>query len=111
MDEAAVVTSPAGRTRADQTVRTTAPGSGPRHRVGRPPPRARPPRTPTLVIHGDRAWYPAEGRPATAAAVPGAWLVTYPGMGHDLPRALWPSILGEISALAARSQPVPQEMR
>ena len=62
-------------------------------------------RTPTLVIHGDQdpVIRPKGGR-ATAAAIPGARLVTYPGMGHDLPRALWPSILGEISALAARSQ-------
>jgi pimeloyl-ACP methyl ester carboxylesterase len=64
---------------------------------------------PTLVIHGDQdpVIRPRGGR-ATAAAIPGARLVTYPGMGHDLPRALWPSILGEISALATR-QPVPQQ--
>jgi pimeloyl-ACP methyl ester carboxylesterase len=63
-------------------------------------------RTPSLVIHGDQdpVIRPKAGR-ATAAAIPGARLVTYPGMGHDLPRALWPSILGEISALTARSQP------
>jgi pimeloyl-ACP methyl ester carboxylesterase len=67
-------------------------------------------RTPALVIHGeqDPVIRPKAGR-ATAAAIPGARLVTYPGMGHDLPRALWPSILGEISALAARSQPARQE--
>jgi len=66
-------------------------------------------RTPTLVIHGDQdpVIRPKGGR-ATAAAIPGARLVTYTGMGHDLPRALWPSILADISALAARSQPVPQ---
>ena len=28
-------------------------------------------------------------------------LVTYPGMGHDLPTPLWPTIIDEISALAA----------
>jgi hypothetical protein len=38
---------------------------------------------------------------ATASAIPGARLVTYPGMGHDLPRALWPSIIDEIRTLAA----------
>lgn len=32
--------------------------------------------------------------------IPGARLVTYPGMGHDLPRALWPSMLGQIRSLA-----------
>jgi pimeloyl-ACP methyl ester carboxylesterase len=58
-------------------------------------------RVPTLVIHGaaDRMIRPAGGR-ATAAAVPGARLVVYPGMGHDLPRALWPSIIEEIVAIS-----------
>jgi pimeloyl-ACP methyl ester carboxylesterase len=60
-------------------------------------------RTPTLVIHGeqDPLIRPKGGR-ATAAAIPGARLVTYPGMGHDLPGALWPAILDEICALAFR---------
>jgi hypothetical protein len=40
----------------------------------------------------------------TASAIPGARLVTYPVMGHDLPRALWPSIIGEIRTLAARTE-------
>ncbi len=59
-------------------------------------------RIPALVLHGeqDPVIRPRGGR-ATAGAVPGAKLVTYPGMGHDLPRALWPSILDEIQALAA----------
>ncbi|MGH3156037.1 MAG: alpha/beta hydrolase, partial [Streptosporangiaceae bacterium] len=41
---------------------------------------------------------PKGGR-ATAAAIAGAKLVTYPGMGHDLPRALWPAIIEEITTL------------
>ncbi len=59
-------------------------------------------RVPTLVLHGaaDPLIRPAGGR-ATAAAVPGARLVVYPGMGHDLPHPLWPSITGEIADLAA----------
>jgi pimeloyl-ACP methyl ester carboxylesterase len=59
-------------------------------------------RVPTLVVHGDAdpLVRPAGGR-ATAAAVPGARLVTYPGMGHDFPRELWPSILEEIAKNAA----------
>ncbi len=59
-------------------------------------------RVPALVIHGeqDPVIRPKGGR-ATAGAIPGAKLVTYPGMGHDLPRALWPSILDQIQALAA----------
>ena len=61
-------------------------------------------RLPALVIHGqqDPLVRPQAGR-ATAAAIPDAKLVCYPGMGHDLPRELWPSIVAEISALAARS--------
>lgn len=61
-------------------------------------------RIPALVIHGDQdpMIRPKGGR-ATADAIPGARLVTYPGMGHDLPSALWPSILDEICGLAARA--------
>jgi pimeloyl-ACP methyl ester carboxylesterase len=40
------------------------------------------------------------GGRATAAAVPGARLITIPGMGHDLPRALIGQFVEEISALA-----------
>jgi pimeloyl-ACP methyl ester carboxylesterase len=49
---------------------------------------------PTLVIHGDRdpMVHPSGGA-ATAAAIPGARLVTIPGMGHDLPRGAWSQLL------------------
>jgi len=58
-------------------------------------------RIPALVIHGDQdPVIRPEGGRATAAAIPGARLVRYPGMGHDLPAALWPSILDEICDLA-----------
>jgi pimeloyl-ACP methyl ester carboxylesterase len=52
---------------------------------------------PTLVIHGaaDRLVAPSGGR-ATARAIPGARLMLVPGMGHDLPRALWPTIVEAI---------------
>jgi len=61
-------------------------------------------RIPALVIHGeqDPVMRPKGGR-ATARAIPGARFVTYPGMGHDLPRALWPSIMDEICALVGRA--------
>jgi pimeloyl-ACP methyl ester carboxylesterase len=61
-------------------------------------------RVPTLVIHGDSdpLVQPAGGR-ATAAAVPGARLVTYKGMGHDFPRELWPAIQDEIAKLATNA--------
>jgi pimeloyl-ACP methyl ester carboxylesterase len=53
---------------------------------------------PTLVLHGeDDPLIQVEGGHETAAAVPGARIVTYPGMGHDLPEELWPSLVGEIT--------------
>jgi pimeloyl-ACP methyl ester carboxylesterase len=57
-------------------------------------------RMPALVIHGDADLLvrPSGGR-ATAAAIPGARLVTVPGMGHDLPSAVQPMIVDEIAAL------------
>jgi pimeloyl-ACP methyl ester carboxylesterase len=56
-------------------------------------------RIPALVIHGEQdPVIRARGGRATARAIPGARLVTYPGMGHDLPAALWPSIVAEITA-------------
>jgi putative ABC transport system ATP-binding protein len=65
-------------------------------------------RIPALVLHGgqDPVIRPRGGR-ATADAIPGAKLVTYPGMGHDLPRALWPSMLDQIFALAAQAEAAP----
>lgn len=55
---------------------------------------------PTLVLHGaaDPLQSPHAAR-ETARAIPGARLVVYPGMGHDLPRPLWPAFLAEIAAL------------
>ena len=56
---------------------------------------------PTLVLHGeDDPLIQPEGGRATAAAIPGARLVTYPGMGHDLPQALWPALVEEITTHA-----------
>ncbi|HEV7495667.1 alpha/beta hydrolase [Baekduia sp.] len=53
---------------------------------------------PTLVIHGeaDVLVSPSGGR-ATAKAINGARLITIPGMGHDLPCAAWPQLLGAIA--------------
>jgi pimeloyl-ACP methyl ester carboxylesterase len=62
-------------------------------------------RVPTLVIHGEAdPMQSVRAAKATAGAIPGARLVTYPGMGHDLPRKLWPAITNEIhtTATAAR---------
>jgi pimeloyl-ACP methyl ester carboxylesterase len=58
---------------------------------------------PTVVLHGeaDPLVQPPGGK-ATAEAIPGAELVTYPGMGHNLPRDLWSDIADRITAVAAR---------
>jgi pimeloyl-ACP methyl ester carboxylesterase len=59
---------------------------------------------PTLVIHGaaDPLVAPSGGR-ATARAIPGARLMKVPGMGHDLPRALWPQLIDAIAEHALRA--------
>ncbi|MEA2313646.1 MAG: hypothetical protein QOI03_338 [Solirubrobacteraceae bacterium] len=59
---------------------------------------------PTLVIHGtaDRLVSPSGGR-ATARAIPNARLLNVPGMGHDLPRAVWPTLIDAIAENAARA--------
>jgi pimeloyl-ACP methyl ester carboxylesterase len=59
---------------------------------------------PTLVIHGkaDRLVRPSGGV-ATARAIPGARLMLIDGMGHDLPRALWPRMIDAIVDNAARA--------
>ena len=59
---------------------------------------------PTLVIHGlaDRLVHVSGGR-ATAHAVPGAELLLIPGMGHDLPTALWPTFADGIERTARRA--------
>jgi pimeloyl-ACP methyl ester carboxylesterase len=66
---------------------------------------------PALVIHGknDVLVNPSGGR-ATAKAIPGARLKMIEGMGHDLPRALWPEFVEEIGANAARSAPSPSQV-
>jgi pimeloyl-ACP methyl ester carboxylesterase len=60
-------------------------------------------RVPTTVLHGakDPLARPAAGR-ATARAIPGAKLRIFHDMGHDLPRALWPDFVDEITANAER---------
>jgi pimeloyl-ACP methyl ester carboxylesterase len=59
---------------------------------------------PTVVIHGskDRMVPPSGGR-ATARAIPGARLLMIEGMGHDMPRQVWPQILEALEHNAARA--------
>jgi pimeloyl-ACP methyl ester carboxylesterase len=52
---------------------------------------------PTVVIHGTNdPLVPLRGGRATAKAIPGAELVEIPGMGHDLPREVWPRVVDAI---------------
>ena len=56
---------------------------------------------PTLVIHGeDDPLVPVEGGKDTAAAIPGAKLLTIPGMGHDLPVELVGQVADAIAGVA-----------
>jgi pimeloyl-ACP methyl ester carboxylesterase len=61
-------------------------------------------RIPALVLHGERdpLLRPAAAR-RTAAAIEGARLVLLPGVGHDLPAAVWPRVAAEVRALAGRA--------
>ncbi|MEV0422858.1 alpha/beta fold hydrolase [Streptosporangium canum] len=57
---------------------------------------------PALVLHGEAdQLVPLAGGVATAGAIPGARLITFPGMGHDLPRPLWPEFVAAIDELTA----------
>jgi pimeloyl-ACP methyl ester carboxylesterase len=59
---------------------------------------------PTLVIHGtkDKMIRPSGGK-ATARAIPDAELDLVEGMGHDLPRKLWPRLIDGIERTAKRA--------
>ncbi len=59
---------------------------------------------PATVIHGTRdpLVRPSGGR-ATARAIPGARLRIFEGMGHDLPRELWPVFADEFVDTARRA--------
>jgi len=60
-------------------------------------------RCPTLVIHGKAdPLVGVSGGEATAAAIPGAELLLFDDMGHDLPPALLPQIVDAIAKVAAR---------
>jgi pimeloyl-ACP methyl ester carboxylesterase len=60
---------------------------------------------PTLVIHGEQdALVNVSGGRATTAAVPGSELLVIDGMGHDLPRALWPQLTERIVGLIRRAE-------
>jgi pimeloyl-ACP methyl ester carboxylesterase len=61
-------------------------------------------RLPTTVIHGrGDPLVPFRGGRATARAIPGARLIAVPGMGHDMPREVWPRLVDAIADTAARA--------
>jgi pimeloyl-ACP methyl ester carboxylesterase len=53
---------------------------------------------PTVVLHGkaDKLQRPFGGK-VVARTIPGARLVLFDGMGHDLPEELWDDITGELT--------------
>ena len=60
---------------------------------------------PTVVLHGvDDPLVQPIGGEQTAAAIPGAELRLIPGMGHDLPPALYDTIIDAIVAAATRAK-------
>lgn len=62
-------------------------------------------RVPSLVVHGARdPLVHVSGGRATARAIPGADLDIVPGMGHDLPRAVWPRVVRGITRIADRAK-------
>lgn len=61
-------------------------------------------RVPTLVLHGESdPLINVSGGRATAEAIPDAELVLFPGMGHELPRQLWPAIAETIAEYARKA--------
>jgi len=59
---------------------------------------------PTVVIHGtDDPLVPFRGGVATARAIPDAEFIAIPGMGHDLPREVWPKVVDAVVRNTARA--------
>ena len=60
-------------------------------------------RLPVMVVHGDAdPLINVSGGKATAEAIPGAELVVIPGMGHNLPRAVWPEVADAIGRVTGQ---------
>ena len=56
---------------------------------------------PTLVVHGEAdPLIAVSGGEATARAIPGARLLVLPGLGHELPPAVWPELVAAVVANA-----------
>ena len=62
-------------------------------------------KVPTIVMHGlNDPLVNSSGGRALAKAIPGAEFIGFQGMGHDLPRELWPRFADEICSVAARGE-------
>jgi pimeloyl-ACP methyl ester carboxylesterase len=60
---------------------------------------------PTLVIHGlEDPLVPVEAGRDTARSIPGAALMLLEGVGHTLPREVWPKVIDAVSALTAMAE-------
>ena len=63
-------------------------------------------RVPALVIHGEAdILVPVDNGRNVAAAIPGARLLEIPGMGHDIPKRVWPQVVEAIAELARHASP------
>mgnify|MGYP001606198921 CR=1 FL=1 len=61
-------------------------------------------RVPAIDLHGaDAPLIAPSGGEATARAIPDAELHVIPGMGHDLPPAVWPRVIDALVTNATRS--------
>lgn len=59
---------------------------------------------PVLVVHGEAdVLIPVENGRIVAGAIPGARLIEFEGMGHDLPRRIWPQLVDAIAELARQA--------
>jgi len=59
---------------------------------------------PTLVVHGtEDPILPYPHGKALADAIPGAKLLTFDGMGHDLPAQVWPQLVDAMLAVMRRA--------
>jgi pimeloyl-ACP methyl ester carboxylesterase len=61
-------------------------------------------RLPALVVHGlEDPLVPHEGGLDTHEAIPGSELLLIDGMGHSLPRGVWPTLIDAIQKHVARA--------
>ena len=59
---------------------------------------------PAVVIHGESdPLVPLRAGIATAKAIPDAELIKLPGMGHDMPKELWPTFVDAVARNAERA--------